>query len=87
VSTAAPSVEIAPAETVKSPEATPAGMVTDGGTASSGALLESVTETPPAGAGLGSDAVQVAVEPEARLAGTQLSDARISGPVNEIRKL
>lgn len=61
--------------------------MTDGGTVNSAALVESVTETPPPGAGLGSDTVQVALVWAVRVAEAQVSEETMSGPLTDIRKL
>ena len=74
VTTAVCAFDTVPAVAVKLADALPAPTVTDAGTLSASVLLESATAVPPEAAALESVTVQVALVPEARVTGEQVSE-------------
>ncbi len=78
------SLETAPALAVKLAAVEPAGTITDGGTVSAAALLDSATATPPAPAELDSVTVHVEVPPAARLVGVQDKEPTKTGATSDI---
>ena len=73
-----------PAVAVKLADVAPEATVTDAGTVSAAALLESVSATPPEPAACDSVTVQDEVPPELRLVGLQDSALTLSGASREI---
>jgi hypothetical protein len=73
--------ETVPLVALKVAVADPAATVTDAGTVSAAALLDSVTLAPPAGAAWFNVTVHVLVELDPRLVGLQLSEETCTGAV------
>ncbi len=85
VTTAVWLLEIVPAVAVKLAVLEPLRTVTDPGTVSAAALLDSVTATPPLPAAFDRVTTQLAVPPELRLVGVQVSDVRAGGVDTSVR--